>query len=309
MQNLTQPQLLLKPFAQDGTKNTIPLNNTDATNPQKADLTNGFPAITSLEPDDGGLPPERADFNGLGYLTTLYDYFYQAGGTFTFNATISSAIGGYPLGARLWHTQSNGDTEVLRSTIPNNTHNFNSNDRTGWVKDTPTMTDVNDLGNKVSAIEGKIPGSASTSNKLATASDLQNIITTLYPVGSIYIGTQNTCPLTALIHGSTWVLVAQNSALWGGNGSNGNTTIGAGLPNITGKVGFIQQEGSPTVREPTGAFSSDGQSTTSYNAGDGYGTSYLDYIKFDASSSSSIYGNSETVQPPAYRVNVWRRTA
>lgn len=124
MQNLTQPTLLLKPFAQNGTKNTIPNVNTDASNPQLADLTNGFPAIVSLDPNDGGLPPERADFNGLGYLTTSYDYFYQAGGTFTYNATIATAIGGYPLNARLWYTDSSGTSMILRSTIANNTNNF-----------------------------------------------------------------------------------------------------------------------------------------------------------------------------------------
>ena len=48
MQTLTQPSLLLKPFAEQGDKNTIPDVNTDQTEPQKADFTNGFPAITSL---------------------------------------------------------------------------------------------------------------------------------------------------------------------------------------------------------------------------------------------------------------------
>ena len=124
MQTLTQPSLLLKPFAEQGDKNTIPNVNTDPTEPQKADFTSGFPAITSLPTDQGGLPPERQDFNALGYLTTLYDFFYQAGGTFTFDPTTSTAIGGYPLGARLWYTNADGVSMILRSTIQNNTNNF-----------------------------------------------------------------------------------------------------------------------------------------------------------------------------------------
>ena len=124
MQTLTQPSLLLKPFAEQGDKNTLPVVNTEQSEPQRADLTNGFPAIVSLRPDQGGLPPERKDFNALGYLTTTYDWFYQCGGTFTFDPTISTAIGGYPLGARLWYTDSDGITKVLRSAIPNNTNNF-----------------------------------------------------------------------------------------------------------------------------------------------------------------------------------------
>lgn len=124
MQTLNQPSLLLKPFAEQGDKNTIPNVNTDPSEPQRADFTSGFPAIVSLPPDQGGLPPERKDFNALGYLTTLYDFFYQAGGTFTFDPTISTAIGGYPIGARLWYTDPDGISMILRSTIQNNTNNF-----------------------------------------------------------------------------------------------------------------------------------------------------------------------------------------
>lgn len=141
MQTLIQPTALLKPFAEEGDKNTIPAINTDSTNPQLADLTNGFPEITSLDPDDGGIPAERKDFNGLGYLTTLYDYFYQAGGTFTWNSTVANAIGGYPLGARLWYTDSNGVTLILRSTKGNNLDDFTQDQSyigTSWVKDTVT---------------------------------------------------------------------------------------------------------------------------------------------------------------------------
>ena len=157
MQSLTQPTLLLKPFAQNGDKNSIPDVNSDASNPQLADLTNGFPPITSLEPSDGGLPAERKDFNALGYLTTLYDYFYQAGGTFTWNDTIVSAIGGYPLGARLWYTKNNGDTIIVRSGKGNNTDNFTQDesyiDGVSWIQDTPTMSDFNNFVNRFQVVQ------------------------------------------------------------------------------------------------------------------------------------------------------------
>lgn len=152
MQTLTQPTLLQKPFAEEGDKNTIPVVNTDSEQPQLADLTNGFPEITGIDPDDGGIPAERKDFNALGYLTTLYDFFYQAGGTFTFNPTVSTAIGGYPLGARLWYVNGAGQTMILRSTVANNTDNFNDGNETGigttWIKDTPTFDDFNSFINR-----------------------------------------------------------------------------------------------------------------------------------------------------------------
>ena len=134
----------------------------------------------------------------------------------------------------------------------------------------------------------------------AKTSDISTMLTTLYPVGSIYIGTQTTCPLATLISGSTWELVAQNRALWGGDGTNANTTIAAGLPNITGATSFKASTGNPTgalYQISTGGVSTQTQGTSTERVG------------FDASRSNSIYGNSDTVQPPAYVVNIWRRTA
>lgn len=141
----------------------------------------------------------------------------------------------------------------------------------------------------------------------STSNAVSNLLTTLYPVGSIYIGTQNTCPLSSLIAGSTWELVATDRALWGGNGSNANSTINAGLPNITGSFAsgcLMNWQDS----QYWGALYRGTQSSYPQNAGgtDG-GTNAT--IAFNAASSNSIYGSSSTVQPPAYRVNVWRRTA
>ena len=68
--------------------------------------------------------------------------------------------------------------------------------------------------------------------------------------------------------------------------------IEPGLPNITGSVGMVMSQYSPT-----GAFY---VSTTSSNVSGvtkGYTGEYDD--SFDASRSSTIYGNSDTVQPPA----------
>ena len=60
---------------------------------------------------------------------------------------------------------------------------------------------------------------------------------------------------------------------------------------------------------PTGAFSATRSAVYGGNqAGQGRWIGYLDGTNINASRSSSIYGNSNTVQPPAYVVNVWRRT-
>lgn len=137
----------------------------------------------------------------------------------------------------------------------------------------------------------------------ATTSDIDTLLSTLYPVGSIYIGTQATCPLAALISGSTWTLVATDRALWGGDGTNGNTTVAAGLPNITGS--YYEELMNPS-ETGTGALE---VNATAANRGNTTGNYGYGFISFDASRSSSIYGQSNTVQPPAYVVNIWRRTA
>ena len=148
-----------------------------------------------------------------------------------------------------------------------------------------------------------------SSTKAASTAYVHNILSALYPVGSIYIGTQSTCPLSSLISGSSWSLVAQNKALWGGTGSNGNTTIAAGLPNITGRYNHQCLLNWISDTE-VGALYTENKSTDTaaqYAGGSDGGNKQT--IAFDASKSNSIYGNSTTVQPPAYRVNVWRRTA
>lgn len=137
-----------------------------------------------------------------------------------------------------------------------------------------------------------------------------NILSLIYPVGSIYIGVQEDCPLKTLISGSTWVKVSEGRVLQGSDSSHSaGTTIEAGLPNITGEPVhcylFTNSGGSDTPISSGAIVIKDISSTTLYQGG----TTQRAKWYFDASRSSSIYGNSNTVQPPAYVVNIWRRTA
>lgn len=140
-----------------------------------------------------------------------------------------------------------------------------------------------------------------------------NNLKAIYPVGCVYIGTQSSCPMTTLIPNSTWQLVSSGRALWTGTGSNGNTTIEAGLPNITGKFSVTNAANGPkgNINATDGCVYADGTTSGAYSsfAGDSNSASGPKVAHIDASRSSSIYGNSTTVQPPAFVVNVWRRTA
>lgn len=130
------------------------------------------------------------------------------------------------------------------------------------------------------------------------------LLEALYPVGSIYITTANTCPLSTLISGSSWTLVSSGRVLQGADsGHSAGTTIEAGLPNITGSGSTIftgndrQSQGCISYSNITNVWWV-GDSSSSVNT----------TLNIDASQSNAIYGNSNTVQPPAYVVNIFRRT-
>lgn len=90
-----------------------------------------------------------------------------------------------------------------------------------------------------------------------------------------------------------------NKTVWGGNNSEIGTYLSAGLPNITGE--FIHSGSYCGYDDGVflGAFSSKTrQNLTTLSSGSGNNSYPTGYI-FNAGSSNIIYGNSNTVQPPA----------
>lgn len=65
------------------------------------------------------------------------------------------------------------------------------------------------------------------------------ILEALYPVGSVYITTANTCPLTSLISGSTWTLVSTGIVKAGNIPCKGNGKT-LGLTDGTSNKGLYQ---------------------------------------------------------------------
>lgn len=119
-----------QPFANGGQRAELP---NGATGTNRASMAEGWNSITSTPIDQGGVPPNRLDFNGLGYLATVLLYFMQQGGFFQYDSTISGYLGGYPKGAILWMVDNGVPQYAVRSTINNNTNNPASN-MTGWEK-------------------------------------------------------------------------------------------------------------------------------------------------------------------------------
>lgn len=174
---------------------------------------------------------------------------------------------------------------------------------------TPNYEQVTEIGTPVNAdnmnhIEQGIADSFDyTDAEVANAKDYSlNLLKTIYPVGSIYIGTTAQCPLSTLF--GSWEKVSGGRVLQGADNNHAaGTTIAAGLPNITGYLWTRGLEDIGGLGAFYGPVSSSG-----WNRGHEQDTRTTD-IHFDASRSNSIYGASNTVQPPAYVVNIWRRTA
>lgn len=138
---------------------------------------------------------------------------------------------------------------------------------------------------------------------------MQAMVDMFYPVGSVYMSadknkTKADFPFMAY---GTWEEVPANLCLQTGNANEVGTQRRAGLPNITGKrVAWWGGEDSDLL---TGCFKSDRNpnvpATTNAENYFGLGNG----LRFDASLSNPIYGSSDTVQPPAYMVRAWVRTA
>ena len=97
------------------------------------------------------------------------------------------------------------------------------------------------------------------------------------------------------IHENNFVLPDfRNRTIWGASDFG---YIEAGLPNITGHIAPLTSSKYPT----DGAF----EFTGNDSAGNAYtGANAYKETLFDASLSNSIYGNSDTVQPPSIKVRV-----
>ena len=92
----------------------------------------------------------------------------------------------------------------------------------------------------------------------------------------------------------------------------GSATAGtykeAGLPNITGQFSWTDSAGVlNTITNLTGAFYSQHNdiNTITRGAVTKDTGNRATYAKFSASRESSIYGNSTTVQPPAYTAKIY----
>lgn len=159
-------------------------------------------------------------------------------------------------------------------------------------------------------------------------STLINLIDTFYPIGSVYISADKSKTKAdfPFMQYGTWEEVPANLCLQTGAIGEAGTQRSAGLPNITGGIDISDnlcvnsisqaqlEKGRGILANESGAL----QRTSSILGAQGrawaetpntYTVDDKRRIQLDASQSNTIYGASNTVQPPAYIVRAWVRTA
>ena len=141
---------------------------------------------------------------------------------------------------------------------------------------------------------------------------LKAMIDILYPVGIVVTTATDDALKPGEEDGLTqWEEIAQDRVLQGTSNGAGQT-IESGLPNITGKVWLrpLDNGDGITWDKENGAFITkvvEDPNDSSGAIAKGSGGKPFGSINLDASKSNNIYGNSSTVQPPAYKVHFWKR--
>lgn len=214
-----------------------------------------------------------------------------------------------------------GGSEEDNLSITKNTNNkiqtvgvIDQNDNTSAIKvwtgelaDLPATKDPMTLYNVTDDVDGGESVYTKTEVDTLLADKVRvSIFSTLYPVGAVYIGIQSTCPLASIIPGSTWqqiqgrYLLASGTIAGTSEAASAGSYVSAGLPNIAGSIDIASDK-----TNQSGAFY--WTNTKTGTNGGGQGGQWV--AGFTAQNSNSIYGNSGTVRPAAYTVNVWVRTA
>lgn len=139
------------------------------------------------------------------------------------------------------------------------------------------------------------------------------------PIGSYFITETEDDP--NILFGGGWQKLTGRYVLQCSDANHrAGTTVEAGLPNITGHFstsdnvclnGYADKDTPKVFGNNDGCFSfidgSGGRALVNVIQVGNYADNRR--VTFSASSSNNIYGNSDTVQPPARIANVWKRVS
>lgn len=174
----------------------------------------------------------------------------------------------------------------------------------------------NQIGKKanqsdLTAVSTKVDKKANQTDleELSTKVDkrLKAMIDILYPVGIVVTTATDDALKPGEENGlAIWEEIARDRVLQGTENGAGNT-IEAGLPNITGRLNNLRSTGGADTSEEGALFWITQENEWPNKAVEFKDRKYKSEAAINASRSSPIYGNSNTVQPPALKVHFWKR--
>lgn len=122
---ISQPiNLLETPFANDGNYQIIP---TTGAAHGRASLSAGFPTETQRPLAQGGVAPNRLDFNGILHMLSAAMFWQQSGGQWTYSDNLNYAVPClvYHGGELWWCVKENGPDTVIAIPGANETYWIN----------------------------------------------------------------------------------------------------------------------------------------------------------------------------------------
>ena len=185
---VNQPAILSGAFAAEGDKNTIPANNDGLSG--LASIAKGFPPITQVPLAQGGLPPQRQDFNGIFNLFSQFLLYAQNGGVYAYNNTLDyqpPCIISYDGEFYSCVAENGPSTSAGVQPVTNTTY---------WEKLVPDIAVMKGATASVAGASGLVPAPAQNQQKnfLTGAGTWQAIATT----EQAQAGTDDSAPMTAL---------------------------------------------------------------------------------------------------------------
>lgn len=127
---------------------------------------------------------------------------------------------------------------------------------------------------------------------------LESVLELIYPIGSYHFGQEHPSL-------GTWEEVTGDRAVWIKSGTADGSSISQKLPNITGSGSYYWG----TNDGFSGAFANSSTAPKISDQPNGGSALAVNRMNFNANDSNSIYQDGANVQPNAYVMKVWKRTA
>lgn len=294
------PKTILSPVAQNGDKNEIP--QSAAQDKGELSYDSGFPYITQVPIEAGGVAPDRKDFNGILNEISQHLFFLQNGGRYQWQDSLDYEIGAVVLGSNgiLYKALQNSGVSFSGAKDPTNSENVQFWKKIQSVKehneDPDAHKELFDATARVQFSAGDFKISFKNTLDGFLRCDGAAVSRKNYSVLFAVIGTK----FGAGDGVNTFNIPDFRGRFIQGANNNVGNFIQAGLPNITG-VFTSGRLGDYKYATASGAFQVTALSDAASFDASKKGTSF----DFNASRSSVIYGRSSTVQPPAIALNTF----